>query len=53
MTQIEPSDYCDGDMAGLEISHKKRQVLLHVIAVKRHISPIDTEEAYDISKKGQ
>ena len=51
MIQIEPTDYCDDDMAGLKMSHKKKQMLLHVTAIKRHISAIDMEEAYDISEK--
>ncbi len=41
------SDYFDG----MQMCHKKKQVRLHITAVKKHVSPIEFEGIYDSKEK--
>ena len=35
------------DFDGMQMCHKKKQVRLHITAVKKHVSPIEIEEIYN------
>ena len=39
------------NLDGMQMCHKKKQVRLHITAVKKHVSPIEFEGIYDSKEK--